>query len=510
MTISLWISCFADLITSPRVIVYLVFGVVAGAVIGALPGLSSTMGIAILTPLTFWLPADCGFAMLIGVWNASVWAGGLSAIIINTPGTPGSVASTFDGYKLYQQGKGGLALGTNVIYSVFGGLLSTIALMFFAWPLARFAVTFGPPEYFALALFGLSMMVSVSGNSVLKGLAVGFAGLAISTVGLDPMLASKRFTFGSVYLQTGIQFLPVMIGMFGIGEVLSQIYQYNRAEVERENELKKQNMALGRVLPNKEELIHLGVPTFLAGILSIIIGIIPAAGGDIASIICWGLGSRLSRHKDEYGKGSLEGMAVSTVSNNGVLGGALITMLTMGIPGDSVTAILIGSLMMYGMTPGPKMFNEQPDFIVNIMLLMIFANLVILVFGLLTAKVSAKMLNVKPQTVWVAVSVLSIVGSFALNNSFNDVIVMLLAALIGFLFRVGGFPTGPFILGLLLGSMLESNFRRSLILSRGSVTIFFTRPICCILIIIIVLVLLRQPLSRLLAKKRAGAKEDAV
>lgn len=203
-------------------------------------------------------------------------------------------------------------------------------------------------------------------------------------------------------------------------------------------------------------------------------------------------------------------MAVSTVSNNGVLGGALITMLTMGIPGDSVTAILIGSLMMYGMTPGPKMFNEQPDFIVNIMLLMIFANLVILVFGLLTAKVSAKMLNVKPQTVWVAVSVLSIVGSFALNNSFNDVIVMLLAALIGFLFRVGGFPTGPFILGLLLGSMLESNFRRSLILSRGSVTIFFTRPICCVLIIIIVLVLLRQPLSRLLAKKRAGAKEDAV
>ncbi len=501
MTLELWTTGFIHMISNPQVIMYLAFGIVAGAVIGALPGLSSTMGIAILTPLTFWLDADCGFAMLIGVWNSSVWAGGISAIIINTPGTPGSIASSFDGYKLYKQGRGGLALGVNVIYSVLGGLLSTIALIFFAWPLARFAVTFGPPEYFALALFGLSMMVSVSGNSVMKGLAVGLAGLLLSTVGMDPIMASPRYTLGITYLQSGIQFLPIMIGMFGIGEVLSQIYDYNREQVARENELKKQNMALGRVLPNKQEIKQLALPTFLSGLLSIIIGIIPAAGGDIASIICWGQGKKLSKHGDEYGNGSLEGMAVSTISNNGVLGGALITMLTMGIPGDSVTAILIGSLMMYGMTPGVKMFNEQPDFIVNIMLLMIFANLFILILGLLTAKASAKVLNVKPQSVWVAVSVLCVVGSYALNNSFNDVLIMFAAAILGFFFKRADFPSGPFILGLLLGNMLESNFRRALILSGGNLNIFFKRPVTCILLVVIVFTLMFPSIKRIISER---------
>lgn len=505
MTIQLWISSFLNMISNPQVLMYLLFGVMAGAMIGALPGLSSTMGIAILTPLTFWLDADCGFAMLIGVWNSSVWAGGISAIIINTPGTPGSVASSFDGYKLYKKGQGGLALGVNVIYSALGGLMSTVALIFFAWPLARFAVTFGPSEYFALALFGLSMMVSVSGNSVLKGMAVGLAGLLLSTVGMDPITASARYTFGITYFQSGIQFLPVMIGMFGIGEVLMQIYDYNREQVARENELKKDNMALGRVLPNKEEVRQLAVPTFLAGIASIIIGIIPAAGGDIASIICWGQGKNLSRHGKEYGEGSLEGMAVSTISNNGVLGGALITMLTMGIPGDSVTAILIGSLMMYGMTPGVKMFNEQPGFIVNIMLLMIFANIIISVLGLLTAKASAKVLNVKAQSVWVAVAVLCVVGSYALNNSFYDVSLMFFAAILGFLFKKADFPPGPFILGLLLGNMLESNFRRALILSGGSLSIFYTRPVTAVLLLIIILTLLFPVLKRRFLKMRVKA-----
>ena len=245
----------------------------------------------------------------------------------------------------------------------------------------------------------------------------------------------------------------------------------------------------------------MALPTFLSGLLSIIIGIIPAAGGDIASIICWGQGKKLSKHGDEYGNGSLEGMAVSTISNNGVLGGALITMLTMGIPGDSVTAILIGSLMMYGMTPGVKMFNEQPDFIVNIMLLMIFANLFILILGLLTAKASAKVLNVKPQSVWVAVSVLCVVGSYALNNSFNDVLIMFAAAILGFFFKRADFPSGPFILGLLLGNMLESNFRRALILSGGNLNIFFKRPVTCILLVVIVFTLMFPSIKRIISER---------
>lgn len=499
-----WVQGLIQLM-QPLVLLSLLIGVVAGAVIGALPGLSATMGIAILTPVTFWMPADEGFAMLIGLWNSAIFAGGISAILINTPGTPASIASTFDGYALYKQGKGGLALGINIIYSAIAGIISTIALIFFSFPLARFAVGFGPTEYFALALFGISMMITVSGTSVLKGITVGFLGLLLSTVGLDPILSVKRYTLGSTDLLAGISFLPVMIGMFGIGEVLSQIFEYKQSQQDREAIEKAENLELGRVLPNRAEVKALAAPTFLASVIAVIVGAVPAAGGDIASIICWGQARKMSKHPEEYGKGSLEGLAVSCAANNGVIGGALTTMLTLGIPGDSVSAILIGSLTMYGMQPGPKMFTDNRPFVINIMLLMIFANLLMLVFGLLTAKASAKVLNVKPQTVWVAVCVLCIVGSFALNNSFFDVIVMFLAGLLGFVFKRGGYPVGPFILGLLLGGMLESNLRRALVMSKGSYLIFVTRPVTLVLLLLIATVFLYPVIKSMVQRKKRTA-----
>ncbi|MVB12921.1 Tripartite tricarboxylate transporter TctA family protein [Caprobacter fermentans] len=496
-----WVQGFLQLM-QPMVLLSLLIGVIAGAVIGALPGLSATMGIAILTPITFWMPADQGFAMLIGLWNSAIFAGGISAILINTPGTPASIASTFDGYALYKQGKGGLALGINVIYSAIAGIISTVALIFFSFPLAKFAVGFGPTEYFALALFGISMMITVSGTSVLKGVTVGFLGLLLSTVGLDPILSVKRYTMGSTDLLAGISFLPVMIGMFGIGEVLSQIFEYKQSQQDREAREKAANLELGRVLPNKSEAKALAAPTFFASLVATVVGAIPAAGGDIASIICWGQARKMSKHPEEYGNGSMEGLAVSCAANNGVIGGALTTMLTLGIPGDSVSAILIGSLTMYGMQPGPKMFTDNKPFVINIMLLMILANVLMMIFGLLTAKASAKVLNVKPQTVWVAVCVLCIVGSFALNNSIFDVIVMSLAGLLGFAFKRGGFPVGPFILGLLLGGMLESNLRRALVLSNGSYAIFVTRPVTLVLLLLIATVFLYPIVKSMVQRKR--------
>jgi putative tricarboxylic transport membrane protein len=495
-----WITGLVNML-QPMVLLCLMLGVVVGAVIGALPGLSATMGIAILTPITFWMPPSMGFAMLIGLWNSAIWAGGISAVLINTPGTPASIASTFDGYAMYKQGKGGLALGINTIYSAIGGLLSTVALIFFSFPLAKFAITFGPSEYFSLALFGISMMITVSGTSVLKGIAVGFMGLLVSTIGLDPILSVKRFTYGSTDLLAGISFLPVMIGMFGIGEVLFQIFEFRKSTVEQENRAKAANLELGRIIPTREEAKQLVKPTLLASIVAIIVGAIPAAGGDIASIICWGQARKLSKHPEEYGKGSVEGFAVSCTANNGVIGGALTTMLTLGIPGDSVSAILIGSLTMYGMQPGPKMFTDNKPFVINIMLLMIFANILMLVFGLFTAKVSAKVLNVKQQTVWVSVCMLCIVGSYALNTSFFDVIVMSIAGLLGFVFKRGGYPVGPFILGLLLGNMLESNLRRALVISGGSYAVFITRPITLVLLLLILTVFLYPVIKKMFVKK---------
>lgn len=488
-------------VLNPSVLLFLFFGIIVGLFVGALPGLSATMALAILTPLTFWFEPAQGFAMLIGVWNSAIFAGGISAILINTPGTPASIATTFDGYSLYKRGQGGLALGINVIYSAFGGLVSTIALIFLSFPLARFAIKFGPSEYFALALFGLTMMITVSENSVLKGLIVGFAGLLISTIGIDPILSLKRFTFNSTNLAAGISFLPIMIGMFGIGEVLTQIFESRKKEDEAAESEKVKNLKLGRVLPNKKEVKGLTKPTFLAAIIATIVGAVPATGGDIASIICWGQAKKMSKHPEEYGNGSLEGLAVSCTANNGVIGGALTTMLTLGIPGDTVSAILIGSLMMYGMQPGPRLFTENKPFVINLMLLMILANLAIVIIGLLTARASSKVLNVSKQTVWVSVTLLCIVGAYALNNSYFDIIIMVAAGILGFFFRKGGFAPGPFILGLLLGNMLESNFRRTLVMSQGSLSIFFTRPITLVLVLLIAFTFL-YPFVKGMIKKR--------
>lgn len=474
-------------VLQPNVLLFALIGVMIGLIIGALPGLSGTMAIAIFTPLTFWFPPAAGFAMLIGIWNSSVFAGGITAVIINTPGTPASIASCFDGYSMYKKGQGGLALGINVIFSVLGGLISTLIMICFAFPIARLAIKFGPAEYFALALLGISMMIGVSTDSVTKGLITGFFGLCLSTIGMDPITGVKRFTFGYTNLMSGISFIPVMIGVFGVGEALYQIYTRNKKEEEEEEVQKKNNMDLGRVIPTRKEFKELLPISIITSLVASFIGAIPAAGGDIASIICWGQAKRMSKHSEEYGKGSMEGFAVSCTANNGIIGGALTTMLCLGIPGDAVSAVLIGSLMMYGMQPGPKMFSEDKPFVINIMLMMIICNLMILVVGLLTAKASAKVLNVKKELVWVSVIILSIIGSYALNNNFFDVIIMLLVGVLGFVCKCAKLSPGPMVLGLLLGNMLEANLRRAMTLNHGSISFVYKRPMtfCMILFIVI-------------------------
>lgn len=501
ISLSVWAEGLAELMT-PSVILFLFLGVLIGTMIGALPGLSATMGIAIMTPITFWFdPAD-GFAMLMGLWNSAIFAGGITAILINTPGTPASITQSMDGYALYKQGKGGLALGINVIFSFMGGIISCAALILFAQPIANFTVKFNAAEYFMLAAFGLSMMVAVSGGDVLKGLILGVLGILLSTIGLDPILAIKRFTFNNVNLLAGISFIPVMIGMFGIAEVLYQIFTRNREQEAKDIEARKVNLALGKVLPSKEEMKALTPRCLITSVVATIIGAIPAAGGDISAVICWGNGKKFSKHPEEYGNGSIEGLAISSAANNGVIGGAMTTMMTLGIPGDAVTAILIGSLTMYGMQPGIKMFTENAKFTTQIMSLMVLANVAFLILGLLTAKVSAKVLNVAQPTVWAAVTILCVVGSYALNNNYFDVLVMFAAAILGFFFKVLNFPTGPLVLGLLLGSMLESNMRRALVMSNGAYSTFVTRPVSCVLLIFVIITFAFPIIKSILASKK--------
>lgn len=493
-----------EAVLAPSVLFYTVIGVCVGMFIGTMPGLTSTMAIAILTPLTFWLEPTQGFAMLIGVYNSAIFSGGISAIVINTPGTPASIATTFDGYAFTQRGEGGLALGLNTICSVFGGIVSTIVLMVAAFPLARFALKFGPAEFFWLAIFGLAMMVSVSQGSVIKGILLGFLGLLLSTVGLDPMLSTLRFTGGNINLMDGVSFIPVMIGLFGIGEMAYQIFDTKRTEDGSAERIDVS--AEGRILPTRKELKRIALPSWLAAAIGVIVGAVPGAGGDIASIITWDVTKKISKHPEEFGKGSIEGIAGTCAANNASIGGALTTALTLGVPGDSNTAVLLGTLMMYGMVPGPSLFTGNASFVRNLMMLMIVANVLILIVGLVTAKASIKILNVKKEAIWAAVLLLCCIGAFALNKNFFDVIIMFIAGICGFIFRKMDVPLGPFILGLLLGEICETNMRRALAISRGDYSIFIASPIALVLIALIIISFFLPVISQKVKENLAKGK----
>jgi putative tricarboxylic transport membrane protein len=464
----------------PRAILYLLVGTFSGLIIGTLPGLTATMAVAILTPLTFWLSPNEGLAMLIGVWNSAIFSGGISAILINTPGTPASIASTFDGFALTKKGMAGLALGINVVFSFIGGILGVVALILVGFPLARFALSFGPAEYFTLAIFGLSTMVAVSGKSILKGMISGFIGFSIALVGLDPIFGSERFTFGRMELLSGISFVPVMIGLFGIGEVLSQIFTKSRttsADAQTVTQIK-------RVIPTFKEVKDLTPVALLSSLIGVVIGVIPGAGADIAGLVAWDQSRRIAKRPEEYGKGSLEGLAASTTANNACLGGALTTMMALGLPGDAVTAILIGAFIIYGVQPGPIMFRDHASFVYMVITLMMLANVAFLAVGFLFSKVLTKFLSLPQSFIWSTIIILSLVGSYAINNSAFDLMIVFLSGVLGFIFRLLDVPLGPIVLALILGPMAEANMRRALILSGGSFTTFFTRPISLILLIL--------------------------
>ncbi|WP_101842588.1 tripartite tricarboxylate transporter permease [Halobacillus sp. Marseille-P3879] len=481
-------------------ITFILIGSILGLFIGALPGLTATMGIAILTPLTFWLPPEQGLAMLISIYCTGIFASGIPAILINTPGTPASMATTFDGYPLTKQGKAGLALGINAIYSGLGGIISTIFLILLAQPISSFALSFGAPEYFALAIFGLSMMIGISGKSITKGLLTGFIGLFIATIGLDPIMSTPRFTFDQSALYEGISFIPIMIGLFGVGEIFNQV-------LENPQKIEKAKQKIGRILPSRKEHKEMGKPFAMSSIVSTFIGAIPGAGGDIASIVTWEQSKRFAKgkKKEEYNNGSLGGLAATCTANNGVIGGAFTTMLTLGLPGDAVTAILIGSLMMYGLQPGPNLFMESPDIVYTIFGLLLISNIVVIVVGLFGAQLFSRIMLLKQEYIWISVILFSVVGSYALNNSVFDVWVMFISGLIGLLFRRLDYPLGPLILGLILGPMAESNFRRALINNHEQpYMIFFTTPISLILLGLALLTLL-VPLIRKAFNKKSEA-----
>ena len=491
-----------DLITGlqaalqPAVLSFLAAGVGLGTVFGALPGLTATMGVAVLTPLTFWLSAEQGLAMLLGIYCGAIPAGGIPAILINVPGTPASIASSWDGYPLAQRGKAGLALGVNALLSGAGQLVSLLFLALAAFPIARFALSFGPAEYFGLALFGLSLMAGVSGERVFKGLLAGALGLALATVGLDPMTAYPRFTFGVADFLDGISFVPVMIGLFGFAEVLTQIASGGSQTA------KLPVGDLGRVFPRGVEWRRILGPGALGAVTGSLVGAIPAAGGDIGSVIAWEQARKISPKKQRFGKGSLAGLSASCAACNAAIGGAMTTMLTLGIPGDAVSAILIGALLIHGIQPGPLLFASKQSFVFTLVFLMVIAALLATILGLLGARPLARVLRIPGPWLWAGVTLFGIVGSYALNNAVVDVWAMFFAGVVGFLLRRADVPLGPLVLGLILGPMMEANLRRALILTRGDWLSVLSRP----LVLFFLIATLASLAAPLLRRSKPGAK----
>jgi putative tricarboxylic transport membrane protein len=475
------------------VMLLLAAGAALGSVIGALPGLTATMGIALLTPLTFGMKAEPALAMLLGVYCGAIPGGGISAILVNIPGTPASIAQAWDGYPMSQRGEAGLALGINALMAMIGQIASVLFLAIAAFPIAAFALQFGPPEYFGLALFGISLMAGVSTGLVVKGLLAGTLGLFLGMIGLDPMTAYPRFTFGRPDFLDGISFIPVMIGLFGLGEVLTQVSEKHGEAVE----LPK---ALGRVWPRLKQWREMIVPGLAGTGIGTLVGAIPAAGGDIASVISWEQARRLSKTKEQFSRGSIEGLAASTTSCNSVIGGAMTTMLTLGIPGDAPTAVLIGALLIHGLQPGPMLFRNNRPLVFTMVFSMIVAAIVVAVILMLGARPLARVLRIPNPWLWSGIVILCVVGSYALNAAILDVWVMLAAGILGCVCRKAQVPLGPLILGLILGPMMESNLRRGLILSRGDWFAVLSRPIVVFFLAATVLSLLWPVFTRLRQK----------
>ena len=492
------VSAIHSLFTLP-VMIAILTGTIGGIIIGAIPGLTATMAVALLIPVTFGMNPIVGLALMGGVYSGGMFGGSISSILLSTPGTPAAAATTFDGYPLTRQGKGGLAITVSTVASFWGGIISTFALLLLAPLLAKLSLKFGPSEYFLLAIMGLASIVTLTSGNLVKGLISGLIGLIIATIGMDPIAGYRRFTFGIVDLYGGISFMPALIGLFSITQILaltseSQIVQ-ELATVPKK--LKREKMPKGMY------------PTIArGGLLGTFVGILPGAGATIAAFISYNLAKQISKTPEKFGKGNPEGVAASESANNGVVGGSLVPLLTLGIPGNSVAAALMGGLMIQGLIPGPELFTRYGAVTYGFILSLFFANIFFLIMGLYFAPLFARVSTVSNAILIPAIAILSVIGSYAINNSIFDVGLMIVFGITGYFLDKAGFSLGAIVLGLILGPIAELGFGQSLIISKGSPMIFFTRPISIVLWVLIILLILPAFRGRALKKRRQKEGES--
>ena len=447
------------------------FGCLIGLIVGMIPGLTISTGIIIVLPLTFVLEPDISIALLLGLYVSGMTGGSFSAILLNIPGTPSASATAMDGHPMAKKGDAGRALGIAIIASFFGGLASFLCLFFIAPVLADVALRFKSPDLFSLVFFGLTIICSFAAKSLIKGLLSAVIGLVIVTIGQDPMMGTARFTFDQVNLISGIHFLTALIGLFAIPQLVD-----NLSEIIKGKTASEAGAKIKKVIPNLRDLRLMKMPVGIGSFVGSFLGILPGAGGPIAAFISYDYSRKLSKTPDEFGKGSTEGIAAPESANNAVTGGALIPMMTLGIPGDPVTAILIGALLIHGLAPGPLLFMENGDFAYGIIFSFFWANIFNILIALIGLRFLVKVLVIPKAILMPTIAILCVIGSYALRNNFFDVYVMFGFGLLGLAMRWLDMPIVPLLLAMVLGRQLEEHLRVSLISSQNDITIFFTSP----------------------------------
>lgn len=499
------LSTIVSSLFSVQTLIALAVGVCGGTIIGALPGMSASMGVALLLPITYGMEPVPALVMLMSIYTCAIYGGSISAILLHTPGTPSSAATAMDGYAMTLRGEGLRALGLSTVSSGIGGFVSGIALLTIAPLLSELSLKFSSGEYFWIAIFGLTIIASISPENILKGCAAGALGLMFACVGADVMTGYARFTFGNRYLAAGISVVPALIGLFSLSQVMIQAETiFDPKEKLEETELK------GRFLPTGKEFLKM-IPTLIkSSIIGIFVGILPGAGGDIASWVAYNEAKRSSKNPENFGKGEPLGVVASEASNNAVTGGSLIPLLTLGIPGSATAAILMGGLIIQGMQPGRQLFTTGAVTTYSIIIGFILANILMCFFGYFACRKMVSVSRVPQAILMVVVVVLSTVGSYAINRRMFDVYIMVFFGVLGYILKKAKYSNAAIVLALVLGSTAEKGFRQAMIMKKSASiwSYFFSRPVCVILMILcaasVIIPVIQLEVKKRKEKKRAS------
>lgn len=504
MDFGLLLESYGAVWGSLQVILMTLLGACGGVLLGAIPGMTATMGVALLIPFSFGMDLIPSIGLLLGIYCGGMYGGSISAILIHAPGTPAAAATLLDGYPMCQKGQAGKALSVAMFSSFCGGVIGALVMTFLSPFIANMAMSFGPGEMFMLAIFGLSVIIAISGKSITKGLISAFLGMALCTVGLDPTNGIPRFiTYKQTGLLDGFQFIPTLIGLFAVAEVIAGVERIISGEEKQE----KSNEKIKNVLPDLATIKKIWPNILSGGLIGTFIGAIPGAGGDIAVFVSYGASKSASKHPELYGTGIPNGVAATESANNGCSGGAMIPLLSLGVPGDSVTAILLGAFIMKGITPGPMMYIAELPTVYRVFAALMLANLAMLVVGCCGVRFFAKIVSVEKKMLYPIILVISLLGAFSINKNVFDVGVCVAFGVVGWLMNKYEFPLSPILLALILGPMCEKNFVRFMNIQKGNFAAIFQSPIADVFMAVAVAVILFSIYNqRKINKREAEAK----